>query len=100
MLSQLLHAGVIERQSAVLLGRFNGYRLGERDHGYDMPAVVKWLRASTRTPVLTGLPFGHAAPKLTLPHGARVALATEGRTCWLVLDEHHHHADETPRRRR
>ena len=100
MLSQLLHSGVIERQSAVLLGRFNGYRLGERDHGYDMPAVVKWLRASTRTPVLTGLPFGHAAPKLTLPHGARVALATEGRTCWLVLDEHHHHADEAPRRRR
>lgn len=91
MLTQLLHAGVLERQSAVLLGYFNRYRLSEADRGFDLPAVVKWLRAQTRTPVLTGLPFGHASPKLTLPHGARVALATEGRTCYLVLDEHHHH---------
>ncbi|HWS76014.1 MAG TPA: LD-carboxypeptidase [Quisquiliibacterium sp.] len=91
MLTQLLHAGVIDRQKAVLLGHFNGYRLTEADAGFDMPAVVKWLRAQTRTPILTGLPFGHASPKLTLPHGAEVALAVEGRTCYLILDEHHHH---------
>jgi muramoyltetrapeptide carboxypeptidase len=91
MLTQLLHAGVIDRQKAVLLGHFNGYRLSEADAGFDMPAVVKWLRTQTRTPILTGLPFGHASPKLTLPHGAEVALAVEGRTCYLILDEHHHH---------
>lgn len=91
MLTQLLHAGVLDRQKAVLLGHFNGYRLYDADAGFDMPAVVKWLRAQTRTPILTGLPFGHASPKLTLPHGAEVALGTEGRTCYLILEEHHHH---------
>ena len=91
MLAQLLHAGVIDAQAAVLLGGFDRYRLGDNDRGFDLPAVVKWLRAQTRTPIIAGLPFGHRSPKLTLPHGAPVALAVEGRTCWLVLDEHHSH---------
>lgn len=91
MLTQLLHAGVLDRQAAVVLGYFNRYRLVDADRGFDMPDVVKWLRAQTKTPILTGLPFGHASPKLTLPHGAQVGIATEGRTCYLVLEEHHHH---------
>jgi muramoyltetrapeptide carboxypeptidase len=91
MLTQLLHAGVIDRQKAVVLGYFNRYRLSENDRGFDLAAVVKWLRAQTATPIITGLPYGHASPKLTLPHGAQVALAVEGRTCYLVLEEDHRH---------
>lgn len=90
MLTQLLHAGVLERQRAILIGHVNRYRLAETDRGFDMPAVLRWLRAQTKTPIVTGLPFGHTSPKLTLPHGAQVAVATEGRTCYLILDEHHH----------
>jgi muramoyltetrapeptide carboxypeptidase len=82
---------VIDRQKAVVLGYFNRYRLSENDRGFDLAAVVKWLRAQTATPIITGLPYGHASPKLTLPHGAQVALAVEGRTCYLVLEEDHHH---------
>ena len=84
---------VLDRQQAILLGQFSRYRLADNDRGFDLPAVVRWLRAQTRTPVLTGLPFGHEHPKLTLPHGAQVALATEGRTCYLVLQEHDHDHD-------
>jgi muramoyltetrapeptide carboxypeptidase len=91
MLTQLLHAGVIDRQGAVILGYFNRYRLAENDRGFDLGAVVKWLRSKTRTPIITGLPYGHASPKLTLPHGARIGLATEARTCYLVLEEDHRH---------
>ena len=91
LLAQLLHAGVLDRQRAVLIGHVTGYRLAEHDRGFDLPAVIRWLRAQTKTPILTGLPFGHASPKLTLPHGAEVALGIEGRTCYLILDEHHHH---------
>ena len=91
MLVQLLQAGVLDRQRAVLIGHVNRYRLFDADRGYDLPAVLKWLRAQTKTPIVTGLPFGHASPKLTLPHGAQVGVGIEGRTCWLVLDEHHHH---------
>jgi muramoyltetrapeptide carboxypeptidase len=88
MLGQLLQAGVIDAQSAVLIGYVNRYKLVERDAGFDMPVVVRRLRSLTRTPVITGLPVGHDSPKLTLPHGARVGLATEGRTAYLVLHEH------------
>lgn len=96
-LAQLLHAGVIDAQQAVVFGYCNGYRLYENDRGYDLPAVFKWLQARTRTPILTGLPHGHIVAdekgryttRLTLPHGARVGLATEGRTCYLVLPHSH-----------
>jgi len=89
MLTQLLHAGVLDAQSAVLLGQFSRYRLAEHDRGFDLPAVLTFLRSRTRTPILTGLPYGHEMPCLTLPHGARVSLATEGRTCWLKLPHSH-----------
>ncbi len=90
MLMQLLHAGVLDAQAAILIGYMNRYRLVERDAGFDLPVVIRRLRKMTRTPIITGLPAGHDSPKLTLPHGARVGLATEGRTAYLVLDEHEH----------
>jgi muramoyltetrapeptide carboxypeptidase len=89
MLIQLADAGVLDAQRAVLIGHVNRYTLTEHDAGYDLPAVLRYLRGRTRTPILTGLPFGHAHPVLTLPHGARVGLATEGRTCWLQLPHSH-----------
>jgi muramoyltetrapeptide carboxypeptidase len=96
-LTQLLHAGVLDAQKAIVFGYFNGYRLSDVDRGFDMPAVIKRLRNQTKTPILTGLPFGHTiaddqgryTTRLTLPHGARVGLATEGRTCYLVLPHGH-----------
>ena len=91
MLTQLLHAGVLDRQKAVLLGHFNGYRLAEHDRGFDLPAVWKWLAAQTRTPLITGLPFGHIDPVLTLPHGARVQLGIERGVCYLVPPHAHRH---------
>ncbi len=89
MLTQLLHSGILDRQKAIVFGHFNHYQLTDHDAGFDMPAVVKWLRTQTSTPIVTGLPFGHAKPKLTLPHGAKVGIATEGRTCYLVLPHAH-----------
>ncbi len=96
-LTQLLHAGVLDAQKAIVFGYFNGYRLSDLDRGFDMPTVIKRLRGQTKTPILTGLPFGHTiadekgrySTRLTLPHGARVGLATEGRTCYLVLPHGH-----------
>jgi muramoyltetrapeptide carboxypeptidase len=96
MLGQLLQAGVIDAQAAVMIGHVNRYALVARDAGFDMPAVLRRLRGLTRTPILAGLPAGHASPKLTLPHGATVGLATEGRRAWLILhDEDHDHPDES-----
>jgi muramoyltetrapeptide carboxypeptidase len=44
-----------------------------------MKTVVARLRESVKTPILTGLPFGHVHPKVTLPVGVRVQLLVDGR---------------------
>jgi muramoyltetrapeptide carboxypeptidase len=85
MLTQLLHSGVIDSQKAVLLGNFNNYKVTPHDDGFDMPGVVKWLRGKTKTPIITGLPIGHAPLKFTLPHGSKIGLAIEGGTCYLLM---------------
>jgi muramoyltetrapeptide carboxypeptidase len=71
MLYQLVHAGVIDRQRAVLLGAFTEYSATSHDAGYDVAEVVAHLRGRVSVPVYTGLPFGHVRDKLTLPIGAR-----------------------------
>lgn len=91
MLTQLLHAGVLARQKAIVLGHFTEYKLSAQDKGFDMPEVVRWLRANTGLPVVSGLPYGHGDVRVTLPIGKKVGLATEADMAYLVIDDHHHH---------
>ena len=85
MLSQLLHAGVLARQKAVIFGQFTQYKLvPAHDKGFKLATVVDGLRRQIKTPVLTGLPFGHVPTKVLLPVGARVDLVTEGRDALMV----------------
>jgi muramoyltetrapeptide carboxypeptidase len=85
MLTQLLHAGVLARQKAVLFGQFSNYKLvPAHDKGFTLDTVVAWLRTQTKAPVLTGLPFGHVPTKVLLPVGAKVELVTEGRDALMV----------------
>jgi muramoyltetrapeptide carboxypeptidase len=88
MLAQLWQAGILQRQKAIVLGHFTEYRLAPHDAGYDMPAVVKWLRSIVKVPVITGLPYGHTRTKATLPIGQKVGIATEPGLVHLVIDEH------------
>lgn len=90
MLAQLWQAGILQRQKAIILGRFTEYRLAPHDGGYDMHEVIAWLRRTVKVPVITGLPYGHVATKATLPIGQKVGVATESGMAHLVLDEHHH----------
>jgi len=88
MLAQLAQAGVLQRQKAIVLGHFTEYRLADHDAGFDMDAVVKWLRSVVKVPVITGLPYGHTRTKATLPIGKKVGIATEPGLVHLVIDEH------------
>jgi len=74
MLYQLLHAGILGRQRALLLGDFSAYKLAENDNGFDFDSMVAHLRAHLPIPLLTGLPFGHVRDKLSLPFGGMAAL--------------------------
>jgi muramoyltetrapeptide carboxypeptidase len=78
-LTQLLHAGILGEQKAVLLGAFNRYKPSPHDRGFKLQTVVDWLRSKTKTPVLTGLPFGHVPTKVLLPVGQKVELLVQGR---------------------
>jgi len=79
-LLQLHQSGVLTRQKAVVLGAFTGWKPTPLDRGYSMKTVVSHLRTLLpKTPVLTGLPFGHVPTKVTLPVGRRVQLVVEGR---------------------
>lgn len=78
-LLQLHQAGVLDQQRAVLLGAFSDYRKSPLDRGYSMKTVVAHLRTLTKTPILTGLPFGHVPTKVTMPVGRRVNLLVQNR---------------------
>lgn len=95
-LTQLLRAGIVDAQKAVLLGSFNRFKLVPGyDRGYSLKTVVDWFRSQTKTPVYTGLPFGHVSTKVLLPVGRRVELLVEGRQALMVWghephDDHGH----------
>jgi muramoyltetrapeptide carboxypeptidase len=84
MLTQLLHAGVLARQKAIVLGQFTEYKLVPHDKGFKLQSVVNWLRSQLKVPVLTNLPFGHVPTKVLLPVGAKTDLLVQGRDALLV----------------
>lgn len=84
MLTQLLHAGVLGRQKAIVLGQFTDYRLVPHDKGFKLQSVINWLRSQLKVPVLTNLPFGHVPTKVLLPVGKRCDLQVQGRDVLLV----------------
>lgn len=84
MLLQLLHAGVIGRQKAVVLGDFSSYGITPADNGYDFNAMVDYLRSVLPVPVLTGLPFGHGRTRVTIPVGAQARLTSDGSRFTIV----------------
>ncbi len=89
LLTQLWHSGVLAEQKAIVLGSFSGQSKTVQDKGFDMKAVVAWLRARTKAKVLTGLPYGHVRTKVTLPVGLRVDLAVQGREALMMWSHHH-----------
>ncbi|MEP7329253.1 MAG: LD-carboxypeptidase [Betaproteobacteria bacterium] len=88
MFAQLLLAGIVQRQRAVVLGQFTEYALSANDGGYDMASAIAALRDGCDVPVLTGLPFGHVREKLTLPVGGHCALQVRGGAAHLALSDY------------
>ena len=84
MLTQLLNAGILAQQKAIVLGQFTEYKLVAHDKGFKLQTVVEWLRGQLKIPVLTNLPYGHVATKVLLPVGGAVDLVVEGRDALIL----------------
>jgi muramoyltetrapeptide carboxypeptidase len=89
MLSQLLHAGVMARQKAVLMGQFTQFKLTSHDKGFNLKTINTWLQNQISAPVLANLPYGHVQTKVLLPVGAKVDLVTQGRDALMAWGHIH-----------
>ncbi len=89
MLGQLLNAGILKDQKAIVLGQFNRYALNAHDKGFNFSKVVSYLRSQVKTPILTDLPFGHVPVKVCLPVGQRVSLTREDNEFFLLWPHEH-----------
>lgn len=71
MLLQLKHAGVLDRQKAVVFGQFNRCLATQfSSQPYNMDDVMQTVSEKIACPILTNLPFGHVENKITIPIGA------------------------------
>ncbi len=90
MLLQLAHAGILQKQKAVLLGDFSAYKLSDYDNGYNFDAMLNFIRQDVAVPLLQGLQFGHTLDKLTLPVGAKAHLQSNAQGFTLTVTDYPH----------
>ncbi|EBS9004786.1 muramoyltetrapeptide carboxypeptidase [Salmonella enterica] len=88
MLLQLEYAGILNRQSAIVLGSFSGAAPNEYDAGYSLESVYAFLRSRLSVPLITGLDFGHEQRTVTLPIGANATLKNTRQGTLLTLSGH------------
>ncbi|HAK2054285.1 TPA: muramoyltetrapeptide carboxypeptidase [Salmonella enterica] len=88
MLLQLEYAGILNRQSAIVLGSFSGAAPNEYDAGYSLESVYAFLRSRLSVPLITGLDFGHEQRTVTLPIGANATLKNTRQRTQLTLSGH------------
>lgn len=90
LLYQLHLSGVLGQQRALILGDFTHCRPAPYDNGYDLADGFNQIRRIAGIPVLTGMPFGHAADKFTLPFGVPARLRVVGRRASLDFHGYPH----------
>ena len=88
MLLQLYHAGILDRQSAIVLGSFSGSAPNDYDAGYSLETMIDFIRSRLDIPVIAGLDFGHEQQTVTLPLGARAHLVHDNAGSRLTISGH------------
>ena len=88
MLLQLMQAGVLAKQKALIIGDVSAYRLSPADNGYDYDAMLAYLRETLPIPVLTGLQFGHIPKRVTIPFGAHANLVSDATRFQLTMSDY------------
>ena len=79
MFWQVKHAGILDKQRAIVLGDFSDCEPdASLRYQYNMAEAIETLRQIAPCPVLTGFPFGHIPAKVTLPMGVGASLHVDG----------------------
>ena len=91
MLLQLLQAGILAKQKAIIFGAFTEFKLTPHDKGYKLSSVFEYLSQQLKIPIFCDLPFGHVPLKICLPFGQKVTLATQEKEVFLFWNHHSHH---------
>ena len=81
LLAHLRNAGVLGAVAGILLGSFTG--IPDDDPNRRLSEVFEDYFAPLGVPVLSGIPFGHITPKITLPWGVEVEMDAEAGTVHL-----------------
>lgn len=78
MLLQLLQAGVLAQQQAIVLGNFCEPKASKHDNGYTLISAAEFVqRQLMQVPVLLNFPFGHCTPKACWFQGGQGTLTIE-----------------------
>lgn len=84
-LNHLLQAGVIDNQNAVLLGDFSKIKSSEHDFGYGLEDALGYAASRTKTPFISGLPFGHEMKTATLVVGSEAEVNVQSNMAELTM---------------
>ncbi len=87
MLLQLKHAGVLDKQKAVVFGQFNRCISTQfSSQPYNIDDVMLTMREIIACPTLTNLPFGHVENKMTIPVGATAKISIKSNSYDISFD--------------
>lgn len=86
-LVHLLQAGIIDNQKAVLLGDFSRIKHSDHDFGYGFEDAISFVAGQTKTPFISGLPFGHEMKMATLVVGTPSAISIRSGSAILTMHD-------------
>ena len=78
--------GILERLTAILVGRPGGHQLSVADHQQYHDAVLEVVRdeLGLAIPIIAGMDFGHTDPFFVLPYGVNAEIDCDARKFSIV----------------
>jgi len=80
MLTQLLYAKKLDSCRGIILGSFKGCDLADYIRSLSLKEIILDRLGPLDIPIITGFPFGHSYPNITIPIGCKGHFSYENKT--------------------
>ena len=91
MLQTLVLSGILAKQQAIVLGKFNFSGISDAYNGdYTFDTVIRTIQQTTGRPIYTDFPFGHVARRINFPLGVPVTLDNVGSGYQATFNQFYH----------